>query len=179
MKYAVGPRKEIGLRTVFNILGPITNPAGAKRQVLGVFADRLTRPLAEVLGRLGAEDAMVVHGEDGLDEITVCDGTKVSRYSRGKVDDFIISPEDFGLKRADLTALQGGDRDENARIAMSVLQGERGPRRDIVLMNSAAALLVAGKVEDMTDGFRMASEAIDGGKALVKLEQIKRCSQTL
>jgi len=177
MKYAVGPRKEIGLRTIFNILGPITNPAGAKRQVLGVFADRLTKPLAQVLGMLGAEDAMVVHGQDGLDEITICDGTKVSRFRNDKVEDFIIAPEDFGLKRADLTSIQGAGKEENAAIALSVLRGETGPRRDIVLMNSAAALLVAGAVDNLSKGFRKAAEAIDSGRAVKKLEEVKKCSQ--
>ncbi len=179
MKYAIGPRKEIGIRTIFNILGPLTNPAGARRQVLGVFADRLTKPLAEVLGRLGAEDAMVVHGEDGLDEITVCDGTKVSRFVNDRVEDFIISPEDFGVPRADLTAIQGGTKDENAFIALSVLKGEKGPRRDIVLMNSAAALLVAGVAKGLSAGFQIAAEAIDNGKAFAKLEEIKKCTQII
>jgi len=178
MKYAVGPRKEIGIRTIFNILGPLTNPAGAKRQVLGVFADRLTKPLAEVLGRLGAEDAMVVHGQDGLDEITICDGTKVSRFHNERVEDFIIAPEDFNLKRADLTSIQGGGKEENAAIVLSILRGERGPRRDIVLMNSAAALLVAGAVGNLSKGFQKAAEAIDSGKALKKLDEVKKCSQS-
>jgi anthranilate phosphoribosyltransferase len=178
MKYAVGPRKEIGIRTIFNILGPITNPAGAKRQVLGVFADRLTKPLAEVLGRLGAEDAMVVHGQDGLDEISICDGTRVSRFHNDKVEDFIIAPEDFGIKRADLTSIQGGGKEENAAIALSILKGDKGPRRDIVLMNSAAALLVAGAASDLSKGFQGAARAIDSGAALKKLEEIKKCSQS-
>ncbi len=179
MKYAVLPRKEIGIRTIFNILGPLTNPAGARRQVMGVFTDKLTNPLARVLGLLGAEDAMVVHGEDGLDEITVCDGTVVSRYTNNNVEDFIISPEDFGLQRAELKDIQGGDRDKNAAIALSVLRSEPGPRRDIVLMNSAAALLVASAATSLAEGFEMAAEAVDSGKALRKLEQIKEMSHRI
>ncbi len=177
MKYAVLPRKEIGIRTIFNILGPLTNPAGARRQVMGVFTGKLTNPLAHVIGRLGAEDAMVVHGEDGLDEITVCDGTVVSRYANNNVEDFIISPEDFGLKRAELKDIQGGDKERNAAMALAVLRSEPGPGRDIVLMNSAAALLVANVATSLVEGFEMASEAVDSGKALKKLQQIKEMSQ--
>jgi len=176
MKYAIGPRREMGIRTIFNILGPITNPAGAKRQVLGVFSDRLTEPLCRVLGNLGAEDAMVVHGEDGLDEITVTDGTRVSRLVRGKVENSIVSPEDFGLKRADMKELQGGDAGENARITLSILKGEKGPRRDIVLMNSAAALVVSGRVSSMGDAVSAAEEAIDSGRALKKLDEIVKAT---
>ncbi len=172
MKYAIGPRREIGIRTIFNILGPLTNPAGAKRQTLGVFASKLTTPLAEVLGRLGAEDVMVFHGEDGLDEITITDGTKVSRYRDGKLDEFVLSPEDFGLQKASSEEIAGGDAEKNAEITRRILEGEKGPRRDIVLMNSAATLMVAGKTEDPKEAVQLASEAIDSGKALKKLEEI-------
>lgn len=174
MKFAVGPRREMGIRTVFNILGPITNPAGAKRQILGVFADKLTEPLAKVLGKLGAEDAMVVHGVDGLDEITITDGTRVSRYSMGgKVENLIISPEDFGMKRASIKDILGGDKEENAAITLDILKGQKGPRTDIVLMNSAAALLVAGKAGTLEGGVPMALEAIESGQALEKLDEIR------
>lgn len=179
MKYAIGPRREIGIRTVFNILGPLSNPAGAKRQVLGVFADRLTEPLAQVLGNLGAEDVMVVHGEDGLDEITISNGTRISRFKDGKVDTFYVTPEDFGLERADVKELVGGDKDDNARILLQILRGEKGPKRDIVLINSAAALAVAGKVEDFKEAVMIAAEAIDSGKAMKKLEEIVRVSNSL
>lgn len=179
MKYAIGPRREIGIRTIFNILGPLTNPAGAKRQVLGVFADKLTEPLASVLGNLGAEDVMVVHGEDGLDEITISDGTKVSRFRNGRVDNLYLSPEDFGLSRSPVSSLLGGDKDENARILVQILKGEKGPKRDIVLINSAAALSVAGKTEDLKEGIMLAAEAIDSGRAMKKLEEIIRVSNTL
>lgn len=179
MKYAIGPRREIGIRTVFNILGPLSNPAGAKRQVLGVFADRLTEPLAQVLGNLGAEDAMVVHGEDGLDEITISNETRISRFKDGKVETFYVTPEDFGLERADVKELVGGDKDDNARILLQILRGEKGPKRDIVLINSAAALAVAGKVENFKEAVAIAAEAIDSGKAMKKLEEIVRVSNSL
>lgn len=178
MKYAIGPRREMGIRTVFNILGPITNPAGAKRQLVGVFAEKFTETICAVLGRLGAEDAMVVHGEDGLDEISITDGTRASRFRDGQVENFILSPEDFGVKRADIKEIQGGDKDKNAEITLSVLKGHGGARRDIVLMNSAAALVVAGKTSDLKGAFSMAEEAIDSGRALKKLEEIKRFTQT-
>jgi anthranilate phosphoribosyltransferase len=176
MKYAIGPRKEMGIRTIFNILGPITNPAGAKRQVLGVFASRLTDTLCEVLGNLGAEDAMVVHGEDGLDEITISDGTKVSRWKDGKVVNSIISPEDFGLNTAELDSIAGSGLEENARITEGVLSGENGPKRDVVLMNSAASLVVAGKASDLNEGYGVAAEAIDSGAAAKKLAQVREFS---
>jgi anthranilate phosphoribosyltransferase len=179
MKYAIGPRKEMGIRTIFNILGPITNPAGAKRQLLGVFADHLTDTLCQVLANLGAEDAMVVHGEDGLDEITITDGTKVSRFSKGKLENSIISPEDFGLKRAKLSDIAGGDKESNARTTLSILEGEKGPKRDIVLMNSAAALVVAGKTENLREAFEMAAEAVDSGKSKDKLEEVKKFTQSI
>ncbi len=179
MKFAIGPRREMGIRTIFNILGPITNPAGAKRQILGVFSSSLTETLAKVLGNLGAEDAMVVHGEDGLDEITITDGTKASRFSKGKVENIYLSPEDFGLGRGTREDLIGGDKDENAKISLKILSGEKGPKRDIVLINSAAALMVAGKSDDPRTALEMAKYAIDSGSALTKLEAIKKVSNSL
>ncbi len=179
MKYAVEPRRELGFRTIFNILGPLTNPAGARRQLMGVFAGKLTGPLAAVLGRLGAQDAMVVHGEDGLDEISICDGTKVSRFANGKVEDFIIAPEDFGLQRADIRDVQGGSKEQNAKIALEILKSGPGPKRDIVLINTAAALLIAQKAQTLMDGYRIAAEAVDSGRAMKKLEEIKKVSQGL
>ncbi|RMG01950.1 MAG: anthranilate phosphoribosyltransferase [Nitrospirae bacterium] len=179
MKYAIGPRREMGIRTVFNILGPITNPAGAKRQTLGVFSDRLTEPLASVLGNLGAEDVMVFHGEDGLDEITITDGTKVSRYRNGSVESFILSPEDFGFSRASSSDIAGGTAEENAVITKAILSGEKGPKRDTVIMNSAATLIVAGKTEDYREAASIAAEAIDSGKAMKKLDEIIKVSSAL
>jgi anthranilate phosphoribosyltransferase len=179
MKYAIGPRREIGIRTIFNILGPLTNPAVAKRQLLGVFAERLTETLAMVLGNLGAIDAMVIHGRDGLDEISISDQTKVSRFKEGRVENFFITPEDFGIERREIDTLRGGKKDENALITLSILKGEKGARRDIVLMNSAAALMVAGKSGDFTTAMEMAADAIDSGRALKKLEEVKRISNSL
>lgn len=172
MRYAIGPRREIGIRTIFNILGPLTNPANAKRQIVGVFSDKLTEPLAHVLGNLGAMDAMVVHGEDGLDEITICDGTRISRYRDRKVNTYYITPEDFGFHRADIKSLAGGGKKENADITLSILNGEKGPKRDIVIMNSAAAILVSGNTSDLRVAREIAEEAIDSKKAIEKLKKI-------
>lgn len=179
MKYAIGPRKEMGIRTIFNILGPLTNPAGARRQLLGVFADNLTETLAMVLGNLGAIDAMVIHGEDGLDEISISDATKVSRFKDGRVENFFIAPEDFGIRRKEIDLIRGGNKEENAMITLSILKGERGPKRDIVLMNSAAALMVAGKAEDFRIALLIAADAIDSGVASEKLEEVKKVSNSL
>jgi anthranilate phosphoribosyltransferase len=179
MKFAIGPRREIGIRTIFNILGPLTNPASAKRQIMGVFSGTLTKALAMVLGNLGAIDAMVVHGEDGLDEITSCDGSVVSRFRHGAVDSFYVTPEQFGFKRHDLEKLIGGDKTRNAGITLAILTGEHGAPRDTVLMNAAAALLVAGRADDFSAGAEMAAEVIDSGKALAKLEEIRRVSNAL
>lgn len=179
MKFAVGPRREMGIRTIFNILGPLTNPAGARHQILGVFADKLTEPLASVLGNLGTADAMVVHGEDGLDEITICNGTRVSRYREGKVETYYVTPEDFGFQKTDLEHLIGGDKGRNAEITFSILNGEQGPKRDIVLINSAAALVVAGIINDFKTAADIAAETIDSGKAIKKLEEIKKVSHSL
>jgi len=179
MKYAIGPRKEMGIRTIFNILGPLTNPAGARRQLLGVFADNLTETLAMVLGNLGAIDAMVIHGEDGLDEISISDATKVSRFKDGRVENFFVAPEDFGIRRKEIDLIRGGNKEENAIITLSILKGERGPKRDIVLMNSAAALMVAGKAEDFRTALLIAADAIDSGVASEKLEEVKKVSNSL
>jgi anthranilate phosphoribosyltransferase len=179
MKYAIGPRKEMGIRTIFNILGPLTNPAGARRQLLGVFADNLTETLAMVLGNLGAIDAMVIHGEDGLDEISISDATKVSRFKDGRVENFFVAPEDFGIRRKEIDLIRGGNKEENAIITLSILKGERGPKRDIVLMNSAAALMVAGKSEDFRTALLIAADAIDSGLASGKLEEVKKISNSL
>jgi anthranilate phosphoribosyltransferase len=179
MKYAIGPRRDMGVRTIFNILGPITNPAGARRQILGVFADKLTDPLCRVLGNLGAEDAMVVHGEDGLDEITITDGTRVSRLVSNEVENSIISPEDFGVNRADISSIIGRDKDRNAQITHEIFKGEQGAPRDVVLMNSAAALVVAGRTASYTEGYALAATAIDSGNASAKLEEVKKVSNSL
>ena len=179
MKFAIGPRREMGIRTIFNILGPITNPAGAQRQILGVYADALTETLAKVLGKLGALDAIVVHGEDGLDEITISSRTRVSRFSGGKTDNYHVEPEDFGFRRGTIKDIQGGTKGDNAAITLSILNGETGPRRDIVLMNSALALIAAGKTEDMKTAVSVAADAIDSGKASQKLDEVRRVSNAL
>lgn len=179
MKYAIGPRREIGIRTIFNILGPITNPARAQRQILGVFADKLTEILAMVLGNLGAIDAIVVHGEDGLDEISISARTKISRFNKGKVENFYIKPEDFGLWRSTIEHISGGDKETNAAITISILKGEKSSKRDIVLLNSAVAFIAAGKTEDFKAALAMATESIDSGRALEKLEEVKRITNLL
>jgi anthranilate phosphoribosyltransferase len=146
---------------------------------LGVFSSNLTETLAAVLGNLGAEDAMVVHGEDGLDEITITDGTRVSRFLNGKVETQYLSPEDFGLDRGRREDLLGGDKEENAKIFLEILRGEKGPKRDIVLINSAAAITVAGKTDDLRIALETAKDAIDSGRALKKLEAVKKVSHAL
>ena len=173
MKYAIGPRREIGIRTIFNILGPLTNPARVTSQIMGVYAAELTGPLAQALGNLGAQHAFVVHGMDGLDEITITDRTKVSEVRNGVVKDHFIHPSDFGIPVGKTADLKGGDAKENAAITIAILKGEKGARRDIVLMNAAAGLAASGKAVDLKDGIRIAAESIDSGEALKKLEALK------
>jgi anthranilate synthase/phosphoribosyltransferase len=165
MKHAIGPRREIGLRTVFNILGPLTNPAGATRQLLGVYDASLTERVAGVLAELGSERAFVVHGADGLDEITLTGPTRVTELSGGKLATYDVRPEDFGLNACRPEDLIGGSPQTNAQIARAILQGETGPKRDVVLLNAAAALVAAGLAEDITAGVKMAAASIDDGKA--------------
>jgi anthranilate phosphoribosyltransferase len=174
MKYAIGPRREIGIRTIFNLLGPLTNPAGVKAQIMGVYSADLTGLLAQALGNLGLTRAYVVHGMDGLDEITVADRTKVSEYKDGAVIDYFIHPSDFDLPMGKPEDLKGGDARDNAAIALQVLKGQLGPRRDIVLLNASAGLTAAGKAKDFRDGILLAGEAIDSGAALQKLEQLRK-----
>jgi anthranilate phosphoribosyltransferase len=174
MKYAVGPRKEIGIRTIFNILGPLTNPASARAQVLGVYTHSLTETMAKVLMKLGASHCFVVHGSDGLDEITITTTTKVSEGKNGKVRTYTVKPSDFGLKKAKKVDLLGGDAATNAKITMAILSGENGPKRDIVLLNAAAAIVAGGKAKTLKEGVRLAAESIDSGAAVNKLEAMKR-----
>jgi anthranilate phosphoribosyltransferase len=174
MKYAIGPRREIGVRTIFNILGPLTNPAGAKRQILGVPRQELTEPLARVLGQLGSTRAFVVHGADGLDEITTTGETYVTALDAGTVASYTITPEQFGLQRASIGALAGGDAQENAAITLAVLEGKQGPPRDVVLLNAAAALAVSGATVDLKAGLDLAAQAIDSGAALDKLRRLQQ-----
>jgi anthranilate phosphoribosyltransferase len=174
MKYAIGPRREIGIRTIFNILGPLTNPAGVTAQIMGVYAADLTNLLARALGNLGSTRAFVVHGMDGLDEITITDRTKVSEYRAGSVNDYFMHPSDYDLPVGRSEDLKGGDAAENAAITVEILRGASGPRRDIVLLNAAAGLVAAGRAQEFRDGIRVAAEAIDSGAAMQKLEALKR-----
>jgi len=166
----VGPsRVEVGTRTIFNLMGPLSNPAGAKRQLVGVFAKQWVQPLAEVLGRLGTERAWVVHGSDGLDEITTTGESFVAELKDGRVTQFEVSPETAGLPRARPADLKGADAATNAAAITGLVAGERGPYRDIVLLNSGAALLIAGKAADLKAGAALAAQAIDSGKAKATL----------
>lgn len=174
MKYAIGPRREIGIRTIFNILGPLTNPAGANVQVLGVYKKELTPVLAEVLHELGSRSAFVVYGEGSFDEISITGKTQVSELKNGQVSTYSIEPEDFGLPVANPDDIRGGDAQENAGIMLSVLKGEPGARRDMVLLNAAAALVAAGRATDLPDGITKAAESIDSGRAMEKLEGMKK-----
>ncbi len=168
----VGPvRAEIGFRTVFNLLGPLSNPAGAKRQVMGVYDPRLLEPLAEVLGRLGATRAWTVHGQ-GLDELTTTSETEVAEWKDGAVRRFTVTPEDAGLPRADLAALRGGDAEENAVALRALLDGAKGAYRDIVLLNAAAALVVADRAADLAEGAAQAAATIDDGRAAKALADL-------
>ena len=171
MKYVANVRKELSIRTIFNILGPLTNPAGATMQVLGVYEKELVEPLAEVLKNLGVKSAMSVYGLDGMDEISASDKTAVCELKDGKTMAYELSPEYFDMEIASKEDLIGGDAKENAQITLSILNGEKGPKRNAVLLNSAAGLYVAGKVESLKDGVKLAEKIIDSGKALEQLEK--------
>jgi anthranilate phosphoribosyltransferase len=179
MKHVMPARREMGIRTVFNILGPLTNPAGANAQIIGVYAAALTEPLAHVLAELGTVRAFVVHGADSLDEISNTGESQVSEVREGRVQTFTVRPEDFGMPRASIADLRGGDREQNAQIIRSLLEGEPGPRRDIVLMNAAAALVAGGRARDLKDGVGLAARSIDDGAARGKLQALVALSQTL
>jgi anthranilate phosphoribosyltransferase len=172
MKYAAGPRQEVGLRTIFNLLGPLTNPAGATAQVVGVYDTALTEKIAAVLGRLGTREAFVVCGEGTYDEISICGPTRVSHLKGGRINTFEICPEQFGFKRAGPQAIKGGNAQENARITREVLGGEKGPRRDIVLLNAAAAFVASGLDQDFKEGIQRGKESIDSGRAGEKLDAL-------
>jgi anthranilate phosphoribosyltransferase len=172
MKYAIGPRKEIGVRTIFNCLGPLTNPSMADSQVMGVFSEALTETLATVLKNMGTKRAFVVHGLDPLDEISISSQTRVSEVNNGSITSYTIQPEDFGLKRQPLALIAGGTSAENAEIVKSILAGEKGPRRDIVVLNSAFAITASGIVSNPRDGIKVAQESIDSGAAMKKLNEL-------
>ncbi len=179
MKHAIGPRREMGVRTVFNLLGPLTNPAGAQSQVIGVYAPELTEMVARVLGALGSRGAFVVYGADGLDEFSTTGPNKVSRLVDGRVENMVVDAISLGLPRASLADLMGGDAVENAAITRSILAGEPGPRRDVVLLNAAASLMAAGAVNSLSEGVLKAAMSIDSGAALARLEQLVAYTQTV
>lgn len=174
MKYAINPRREIGVRTIFNILGPLTNPADAKRQLLGVFHEGFTEPLANVLAKLGSEHVLVVHGEDGLDEITLTGKTKVSELFRGKISNYTLDPDEFGLRRVKPEEIKGGGPAVNAKIALDILRGRKGPPRDLVLLNAGAVIYVSGEASSIGEGIELAEESIDSGRAVGKLEVLRK-----
>ena len=179
MKYVMVARREMGIRTVFNMLGPLTNPAGANVQVIGVYTNALCEPLARVLAELGTIRAAVVHGADGLDEISNTGESHVSEVHEGVVRSSRTRPEDFGLPRATIADLQGGDREENAQIIRQILAGEPGPRRDIVMMNASAALVMGGKARDFKEGVALAAHSVDSGQAAGKLSALVEFSRSL
>jgi anthranilate phosphoribosyltransferase len=170
MKHVAGPRTELGQRTIFNLLGPLMNPARAKRQVIGVYDQNLTRVFAEVLQRLGSEHVLVVAGTDGIDEISLCAPTKVAELKDGAIKEYILNPQDLGFSLATREDLQGGDIARNAEVLREVLSGAKGPKRDIVLLNAGAALYVAGIAASIKEGAALAAKAIDEGKAAATLE---------
>ncbi|MDD5545820.1 MAG: anthranilate phosphoribosyltransferase [Candidatus Omnitrophica bacterium] len=178
MQYAIGPRKEIGIRTIFNILGPMTNPAGATNQLLGVYDPGLTEPIAKALGRLGSKHALIVNGKDGLDEVTTTDRTRISELKDGKVKTYEISPRDFGIKKARPGDLKGGEPAENAKIAMDILSGEKGPKYDIVVLNAGCAIYAADKASSIKEGIKSAEESIESGMALGKLQELKEAASS-
>jgi len=177
MKYALGPRREIGIRTIFNILGPLTNPAGANVQVLGVYNPDLTETMASVLKNLGSRSALVIYGEGSLDEISIIGRTKISQLKDGQIKTYYIQPEDFGFKKAILEQIKGGDALKNAQIIIDILSGkEKGAKRDIILLNAAAAFFAADAVKDVKEGIEMAKKSLDSGRALKKLEDLIKFS---
>ena len=178
MKYAVTPRREIGIRTIFNVLGPLTNPAMVTHQLIGVYDGNLTEPMAQVLMNLGSQRALVVHGEDGLDEISLCGPTRVSELKGDGVISYTLAPEEVGFKRCRLEDLRGGSPEACAEILRGILRGEKGPRRDVALLNGGAALYVSGAVDAMGQGVRMAAESIDSGAARQKLDQLVQLSNS-
>ena len=179
MKHAIGPRRELGLRTVFNILGPLTNPAGAKRQLLGVFAAALTDVMANTLRDLGSTHALIVHGLEGMDELSTIGPTRVSELRDGEVRTREVRPEQFGLDRAEPEEIEGGDPAHSAETLLTAISGEEGPPRDIVLLNAGAAIYVGGRAPSIGDGIGLACAAIDSGAARAKLDALRDMSRTL
>ncbi|MEW6102986.1 MAG: anthranilate phosphoribosyltransferase [bacterium] len=177
MKYAIGPRREIGIRTIFNILGPLTNPAGARYQMLGVYDEALCETLAYVLKELKTISAIVLHGRDGSDEASISAPTKITELYEGKIRSYTIAPEEFGIKRVNISEIKGGDSKKNVKIALEILKGNKGPKMDIILLNSAIALFVTRKASSIKEGIEMARKSILSGSALRKLEGLRKISQ--
>ena len=172
MKHAIGPRRELAMRSIFNIMGPLTNPAGAQCQLVGVYAPQLTEIAANVLGQVGAKRALVVHGSDGMDEITLTGSTRIAEWDGSQVKTYDVRPGDAGIAEARSKDIVGGLPEDNASILRSILAGDKGPPRDVVLLNAAAALMAAGKAENLKEGAGMAAEAIDSGKAAQTLDRL-------
>jgi anthranilate phosphoribosyltransferase len=172
MKHAIGPRREMAVRTIFNVLGPLTNPAGAPNQVLGVFSKDLVEPLAYVLQRLGSEHVLVVHAEDGMDEISIASPTFVAELNKGKVSTYTVAPEDFGIKRAGLEQIRAADATHSLQIIKQVFNNEDGPARDIVCLNAGAAIYAAGLTGSLAEGVKRAQAVIAEGLAKEKLDQL-------
>lgn len=177
MKYPAGPRREIGIRTIFNLLGPLTNPAGATAQILGVYDSDLTEKMARVLKRLGTREAFVVCGEGTFDEISICGPTRVSHLKDGEISTFDITPEEYGFEKAKPEEIRGGDAKENAQIIRDILEGQRGPKRDMVLLNAGAAFVAAGFDLNLEKGIERARHAIDSGRAKEKLQSLVSFTQ--
>ncbi|HBE44102.1 MAG TPA: anthranilate phosphoribosyltransferase [Deltaproteobacteria bacterium] len=172
VRYAAIPRQEIGIRTIFNLLGPLTNPAGASIHVLGVYEPNLTEKIAQVLKRLETKSAFVVYGEDTRDEISICGSTRISHLRNGEIETFDLTPEEAGFKRAHLEDIKGGNAFENARIIREVLYGQQGPKRDIVLLNAAVVFVAAGLDSNFQEGIKRAKDSVDSGRAKEKLEHL-------
>lgn len=179
MKHAIGPRREMGVRTLFNVLGPLTNPAGAPNQVLGVFSEQWLEPLAEVLGRLGSRHVLVVHSDDGMDEISIGAATQIAELKGGKVTRYSVTPEQFGMSRASVSALAVDGAAASLAVIKSVLANQAGPARDIVTLNAGAAIYVAGLADTLESGVKRAAEVIASGAARTKLDALVALSQQL
>ncbi|MGI9149462.1 MAG: anthranilate phosphoribosyltransferase [Chloroflexota bacterium] len=179
MRHAAAPRREIGVRTVFNILGPLTNPAGARRQLIGVAVAELGATFARVLDLLGVDHALVVHGQDGMDEISVCAPTQIHEVRRGELSAYSIEPEQFGLQRWPVDAVRGGTVEANVRLARAVLDGQAGPAREVLLLNAGAAIYVAGLADSIQAGIGCAADELDSGRARHKIEHVAEASQRI
>ena len=171
-RFAMKARKEIGIRTVFNILGPMANPANPEMQLIGAFSPELTAKMAFVLGELGCKKALIVHGYP-LDELSTTGITKISELNYGRIRDYTIEPEQFGIKRAEISELKGGTAEENAKIIMNILKGEISAKRDICVLNAGAAIMVSGKTKTLDEGIKLAEKSIDSGAAMNKLTELK------